>query len=72
KTKSFYEETRVYVAKLDDREIDEYIESGQPFDKAGGYGIQTFFCRYITKIEGDYNNVMGLPIARIYRELKDI
>lgn len=50
-------------------EILRYIATGEPSDKAGAYGIQGKFAIYIDKIDGDYNNVVGLPVAAIYREL---
>ena len=62
-----YEETRVHVAALSEEEIARYIASGEPFDKAGGYGIQGGFAPYVTGIEGCYYNVVGLPLARLYR-----
>lgn len=66
----FREETKVYVDKMTDEEIYQYIDSEKPYDKAGGYGIQGEFCKFISKIEGDYYNVMGLPVSRLYKELK--
>ena len=67
----FAEATTVNFAALTDSEINSYIDSGEPFDKAGGYGIQGIGCFLVTSINGDYYNVMGLPVARLYRELKD-
>lgn len=67
---SFYEKTRVYMYDMTRDEIEYYIKSGEPMDKAGAYGIQGLCARYIKGIEGDYNNVVGLPIGRLYRELK--
>lgn len=67
---TFYECSEVHVYPMSDAEITHYIESGEPFDKAGGYGIQGPFAIYIKGIQGDYNNIVGLPIARIYQELK--
>ncbi|MGN1313507.1 MAG: Maf family protein [Lachnospiraceae bacterium] len=66
----FYEETRVYVYPMTNEEIQAYIDSMDGRDKAGGYGIQGPFAAYIQGIEGDYYNVMGLPIGRLYQELK--
>lgn len=66
----FYEKTDVRFARLTDEEIWDYIDSGDPFDKAGGYGIQGDFAVYVRKIQGDYNNVVGLPVARLYQEMK--
>jgi len=67
---SFEEVTRVYLYRLNDEEIDKYIATGDARDKAGAYGIQGLFARYVEKIEGDYNNVVGLPVGRLYQELK--
>lgn len=64
------EETKVFVHKMSDQEIREYILSGEPMDKAGAYAIQGKFAAYIEKIEGDYYNVVGLPIAHVYQSLK--
>ena len=63
--------TRVSFAPLSDDEIDVYIATGEPFDKAGGYGIQGIAGRYITRIEGCYFNVMGLPLARLWSLLRE-
>ena len=64
------EKTSVELFDISDEEIRDYIASGEPFDKAGAYGIQGLFARYIKGIEGDYNNVVGLPVGRLYQELK--
>ena len=69
---TFREETRVRVMELRDAEINEYIASGEPFDKAGGYGIQGPFGRYTDRIEGEYANVVGLPAAAVYRTVRDV
>lgn len=66
----FYEKTDVTFAQLTDEEIWDYIDSGDSFDKAGGYGIQGDFAVYVREIQGDYNNVVGLPVARLYQEMK--
>lgn len=68
----FYEKTDVTFAGLTDEEIWDYIDSGDSFDKAGGYGIQGDFAVYVKGINGDYNNVVGLPVARLYQELKGL
>ena len=63
--------TRVHFAPLTDREIEEYIATGEPFDKAGAYAIQGVGGRFVTRIEGCYFNVMGLPLARLYSLLRE-
>ena len=68
----FYEKTDVKMHAMSELEIDRYIATGEPMDKAGSYGIQGKCAIYIEKIDGDYNNVVGLPITRIYQELKKI
>lgn len=67
---SFYEETKVTMYPMTERQISSYINTGESMDKAGAYGIQGKFAVYIEKIEGDYNNVVGLPVARVYQELR--
>lgn len=64
--------TDVYVNPMTDEEIWSYIESDNVMDKAGSYGIQSGFAVYIEKIEGDYFNVVGLPISYIYEQLKQM
>ena len=66
------ERTRVEFAPLSATEIDEYIETGEPFDKAGGYGIQGQGGRFVRRIEGCYFNVMGLPLSRLYTLLAEL
>ena len=68
----FYEKTDVSMYTLTEDEIDRYISSGDPMDKAGSYGIQGRFAIHIKGIQGDYNNVVGLPVARLYQELKKL
>src|SRR6185437_3473118 len=63
--------TRVTFAPLSDEEIENYIATGEPFDKAGAYGIQGIGGRYVTRIEGCYFNVMGLPLARLWSLLQE-
>lgn len=65
----FHQKSVVNVASLSGEEIDAYIATGEPFDKAGAYAIQGRFSVYVEGIEGEYYNIVGLPIARIYREL---
>lgn len=69
---TFYEKTDVVMRGMSEEEIRRYIATGEPMDKAGAYGIQGKCAIYIDKIVGDYNNVVGLPIAAIYRELKKL
>ena len=66
----FSVETAVTFRELDDVLIDAYVESGDPMDKAGGYGIQTAGALLVDKIDGDYFNVMGLPIAKLTEHLR--
>jgi septum formation protein len=67
-----HERTRVTFTALSDAEIEEYVASGEPLDKAGGYAIQGRAGRYIPRIEGCYFNVVGLPLARVYRMLREL
>ena len=67
---SFAEETEVEFYPLSEEEINLYVKSGEPMDKAGAYGIQDKGSLLIKGIRGDYYNVMGLPVSRLYRELK--
>lgn len=69
KTLTFHEKTTVHFYPMTDAQIREYVATGDPMDKAGSYGIQGFCARYIRGIEGDYNNVVGLPVGRVYQEL---
>ena len=64
-----YETTRVTVSQLTDAEVADYVASGEPMDKAGAYAIQGQASRWIPRIEGCYFNVVGLPIALVYRML---
>lgn len=66
----FYEETKVTMVSMSEEEIKEYVETGEPMDKAGAYGIQGKAAAFIKKIDGDYYNVVGLPISRLVRELR--
>lgn len=69
--KTFSEKTEVEFFEMLPEEIAEYINSGDCRDKAGSYGIQGFCARYIKGISGDYNNVVGLPVGRLYQEGKE-
>lgn len=66
---TFAEETKVEFYPLSDEEIARYIATGEPMDKAGAYGIQGKGSVLVKKIDGDYFNVMGLPVARVWRKL---
>ncbi len=68
---SFYEETQVEFVPMTEKEIEEYVKTGEPMGKAGAYAIQGIGSRYIKRIEGDYTNVVGLPVARLYQEWKN-
>ena len=67
---TFSECTDVTMYTMTDEEIQRYVDSGEPMDKAGAYGIQGQGAAYIKEIRGDYNNVVGLPIGRLYQEMK--
>ena len=69
--KSFFKETKVKFYKLSDEEINHYIKTGECSDKAGAYGIQGFGSLLVEGINGDYFNVVGLPVSALYRELQD-
>ncbi len=71
-TKSFVSKTDVFFVKLSQYEIENYIDSGEPFDKAGGYGIQGLAAKFISRIEGDYYNIMGFPVCEVYDTLKQL
>ncbi|XP_050309830.1 dTTP/UTP pyrophosphatase [Anthonomus grandis grandis] len=72
KIHKFTEVTTVYMAPLTDKEILSYVETGEPMGKAGGYGIQGLASTFVTRIEGDFNNVIGLPLCRLAFTLKRI
>jgi septum formation protein len=65
-----YASTAVWFSQLSEQEIAAYAETGEPLDKAGAYAIQGLACRYIEKIDGCYFNVVGLPVALLYRHLR--
>ena len=65
---TFFEETDVTFYPLTEEEIDAYIATKEPMDKAGAYAIQGRFAIYVKELKGDYYNVMGLPIARVHHE----
>ena len=64
------EATLVTMSEISDKEIFDYVATGEPMDKAGAYAIQGIASRWIPRIEGDYSNVVGLPVALVYRMLR--
>ena len=68
---SRYERTLVSVSALSDEDIRQYVATREPMDKAGAYAIQGVASRWINRIEGDYFNVVGLPVALVYRMLRE-
>lgn len=69
KVTSFSEVSHVTFYELEDKLIDYYITNYSPYDKAGAYAIQDFAAVFVKKIEGDYYNIMGLPVAKLFREI---
>lgn len=67
-----YSKALVYVDNLTNEEINAYLDTDEPYDKAGSYGIQGIFSKHITKIEGDYYAIVGLPVNKLYNILKKI
>jgi len=65
-----HEATKVTFGRLSDEEIEAYVATGSPLDKAGAYGIQDFGAVFVARIDGDFYNVMGLPIHRFYQLLR--
>ncbi len=70
--KTFYECTQVTLYPIYREDLLRYIATGDPLDKAGAYGIQGDFSIHVKSIQGDYSNVVGLPIGRLYQELKNL
>lgn len=70
KVKTFVEKTDVTVYPMSEEEIKTYAFSEEPMDKAGAYGIQGKFAAFVKGIDGDYNNVVGLPVGRVFQEIK--
>lgn len=69
---SFVEKTQVTFCELSDSAISEYVETGEPMDKAGGYGIQSLGASFVSNINGCYFNVVGFPVHRFARELQKL
>ena len=67
---TFSEETRVNVCPMTEEETEAYLNTGEPMDKAGAYGIQGRFAAWVKSIEGDYNSVVGLPVCALWQVLK--
>ena len=70
KKTTFHECTDVTMVSMTEKEIADYVASGDPMDKAGAYGIQGMAAIFISEIKGDYYNVVGLPISRVYHEIE--
>lgn len=67
---SFVCSSTVYFKKLDEKEIEDYVKSGEPLDKAGAYAIQGLAGKFVEKINGSFHNIVGLPVAQLYNVLK--
>lgn len=65
-----YDEVKVFLKEISDREIEKWIDTGNAFDKAGAYGIQNEFCVFVDKIEGNYTTAIGLPTHKVYDIIK--
>ncbi|HWB98017.1 MAG TPA: Maf family protein, partial [Bryobacteraceae bacterium] len=65
-----YSRTTVWFAELSQEEIGEYVASGEPMDKAGAYAIQGLASKFVSRVEGCYWNVVGLPVALVYQHLR--
>lgn len=71
-SKSFYSDAIVSFAKLTEQEIEDYVKTKEPMDKAGAYGIQGYGAKFVTGINGDYFTIVGFPISKLYQELKKL
>lgn len=65
-----YSTTSIHIKDMSDREIQEWIDTGKAFDKAGAYAIQDEFAKFIDRIDGNYSSVVGLPIDKVYESIK--
>ena len=72
KQKVFCEETRVVFKDYSPADLEDYLSTEEPYDKAGAYAIQGYFSRFIDHIDGDYDNVVGLPVTRLLQELQNL
>lgn len=66
-----YDQAEVTIKELTNEDIENYINTGEPMDKAGAFGIQGVGAVIVEKVDGDYHNIMGLPLSRLYSELKE-
>lgn len=66
------DKTDVVFYNIDKYDIADYIRTGSPMDKAGAYGIQDEFAKHVKKIDGDYNNVVGLPVSKLFQKLREL
>lgn len=66
-----YDEVKVYLKDISDKEIERWLDTGNAMDKAGAYGIQNEFCVFVEKIEGNYTSVVGLPTHKVYDIIKE-
>ena len=66
-----FDEVKVFLKDISDKEIDKWIDTGNAMDKAGAYGIQNEFCVFVDKIEGNYTSVVGLPTHKLYDIIKE-
>ena len=71
-TLTLYDEADVTFLPMTDDEINEYLDTGEPYDKAGAYGIQGYGGRYISRVEGDFYSVMGIPLNKLYQLLRGL
>lgn len=69
---TFFCETKVHVYPMSEEETEQYLNTGEPMDKAGAYGIQGAFAAWVQAIEGDYNSVVGLPVSALWQVLKKL
>jgi len=69
---TLYDEADVTFVSMTDDEINEYLDTGEPFDKAGAYGIQGYGGRYISRVEGDFYSVMGVPLRKLYQLIRGL